>query len=179
MKRGRERHDSDMKLVVGLVRSAYDLEQAILALKQAGFSPGDFRWINLQPEPGAKEPKGFLAFLRRGGFLGDTQYRSDNASLMDGTAAGATIFALVGIVYGSLWRMGPITGGTVGVLAGGLIGWLLDQWIHEKRSRNSLAQRLAQYGCLVLVTCNDEYRIVQAETALRQAQAVLTGASES
>ncbi|MFZ5824297.1 MAG: hypothetical protein ACOY94_08220 [Bacillota bacterium] len=161
------------------MRTAYDLERAVLALKQAGFSGADFRWINLQPEPGAQEPKGFLAFLRRGGFLGDTQYRSDNASLMDGTAAGATIAALLGIVYGSVLRMGPITGGTIGVLVGGLVGWLLDQWIQEKRSRNSLAQRLAQYGCLVLVTCKDEHRIVEAEKALRQAQAVLTGASES
>ena len=168
-----------MKLVVGLMRSAYDLERAVLALKQAGFSSGDFRWMNLQPEPGAQEPKGFLAFLRRGGFLGDTQYRADNASLMDGTAAGATIAALLGIVYGSVWRMGPITGGTLGVLVGGLVGWLVDQWIREKRSRNSLAQRLAQYGCLVLVTCKDEHRIVEAEKALRQAQAVLTGTSES
>lgn len=161
------------------MRSAYDLERAILALRQAGFSGGDVRWINLEREPGAPEPRGFLAFLRSGGFLGDTQFRADNASLMDGTAAGAALFALIGMVYGSVWRMGPISGAALGVLGGGLLGWLLDQLVREKRSRHSLAQRIAAYGCLVLVTCQDEQRVDKAKSALRKAQAVLTGTSQT
>lgn len=168
-----------MKTVAGLVRTSYDLERAVLSLKHAGFSSGEIRWIDLQREPGASEPKGVLAFLRGGGFLGDTQFRTDNASLMDGTTAGATIFALLGLVYGSVWRMGPIAGATLGVLGGGLLGWLLDQWVREKRSRNSQEQRLDQYGCLVLVTCPDEQRVSKAQSALREAQAVLTGQSDS
>lgn len=150
----------------------------MLGLQQAGFSSGDITWINLECEPGPRQPRGLLGFFRHGGFLGDTQYRADNASLMDGTAAGATIFALVGIVYGSVWRMGPIAGGTLGIVGGGLIGWLLDQWIREKRSNQSMSRRLAQYGCLVLISCRDQTRADQARSVLREAQAVLTGEAE-
>lgn len=150
----------------------------MLALEQAGFHRSLIQWSSLRREPGPAEPKGLLGWLRQGGALGDTMYRADNVSLMDGTAAGATIFALLGLVYGSVWPMGPIAGGTLGVLVGGSVGWLLDQLVRERRSRGSAAQRLAGAGCLLLVHCADEIRAAAAEDGLRLAQAVLIGRVE-
>lgn len=164
-----------MKLVVAFVASTYDLERAVLALQGAGFGRAELQWCELEGEQGPGEPHGLRQWLRRGGALGDTRTRADAASLMDGTTAGATIAALLGIVYGSTWPMGPVAGGTLGVLAGGLVGWLGDQWVRAWRTRGALAQQAATFGFLLVAACAEPARVPAAQGALREAQVLLTG----
>lgn len=178
MKPGGWRYHKGMKTLVGVLTSSYDLERAVLALRQRGFEPAEIQFSYLQQQHQPWEPKGVVAWLRGGGFLGDTQARSDNASLMDGTTAGATIFSLLGVVYGSVWPMGPITGGTLGILVGGLVGWILDQAIGAPRSRGKIKEKLAPGSCLVVVHCADDNRLSNAKEALRTAQVALQGMLE-
>lgn len=167
-----------MKTVVGLLTSTYDLQRAILALQQVGFGPGELHFSYLRRSRESAAPHGPIAWLQAGGFLGDTMNRSDAGSLLDGTAAGATIFSLLGVVYGSAWRMGPITGGVLGILGGGLLGWLCDQLIGARRTRGSKVETLTPDSCLIVVDCADDVRLKAAEDALRDAQAVLSGTLE-
>ncbi len=167
-----------MKTLVGIVNSTYDLKRAFLSLQRAGFGSVDLQFSYLTSQKQPWEPGTLQAWLHRGGFLGDTMDRSDGSSLMDGTTAGATIFSLLGVVYGSVLPMGPITGGVLGILGGGIVGWLLDQAIGARLSRGKKVERASPDSCLVLVRCDDDERLKAAKNALKEAQVVMQGIIE-
>lgn len=159
--------------VVGVMLTTADLERAVLALQQRGFTSDAIRWGELEKHGKTKEPHGLREWLTLGGALGDTLRRADGISLMDGATAGATIASLLGIVYGSVWPIGPIGGGALGILAGGFIGWACDRWVRRGRSRESETDRLHKLGCIVHVSCMGHKRVKAAKTALKEAEAVL------
>jgi len=63
--------------------------------------------------------------------LFDTLDRADSVSLFDGTAALASLFALIGVVYGFVLHWGPIIWGINGGIIGGILGYLLDTHYHR------------------------------------------------
>ncbi len=77
---------------------------------------------------------GLLGWLQRGGVLGDTLVRSDGISVLDGAVAGATIGGLGGIIAGATFTAGPVALGALGILGGGLAGYLADLAIPERSS---------------------------------------------
>lgn len=116
------------------------------------------------------QPAGLTGWLMGGGFFGDTIQRSDGASVMDGVAAGATLGGLAGVIFGSAYIAGPVTLGVLGILGGGLVGYLLDLVIHrDKRKPPGLAGEKA--STLVLVDCESPARADGAEQVLRENQA--------
>lgn len=96
--------------------------------------------------------------------------RSDGISVLDGTAVGAVIFSLVGIILGSQWRMGPIAAATGGLLLGGLLGYIVDCLIPEKRLEQR-ELRLLPGLVLVQVSTTDSDRAKEAERLLRDGEA--------
>jgi hypothetical protein len=96
-----------MPTVIGLFRSSYELEKAVLQLMSQQFQGTQLRVVPMQEMEAAPQPKGIRGFLMRGGFLGDTLDRTDGTSVMDGIAAGATIGGLAGIIAGAAILPGP------------------------------------------------------------------------
>lgn len=107
-------------------------EQAVAELSLSGFTEKDVALVLFSA---VREPKssGFLGRFMRGGVLGDTIDYSDGVSVMDGTGLGAVFGGLLGLTWGTRYPIGPVTMGTLGMLGGGLVGFLVDRLIPEKR----------------------------------------------
>lgn len=142
-----------MPVVMALFDNPTDAERAVSELSLNGFTEKDVSVVLFKafPTPWARK-HGLLGWLMRGGLLGDTIDRADGKSFMDGTGVGAVVGALLGMVYGSLWRYGPIAASTGGLLAGGLLGYLVDRLIPEKR-REQMDHPRARGSILVRVRC--------------------------
>lgn len=50
----------------------------------------------------------------------------DGFSKVDGVFISATVFMLLGCIYGFIWKLGPIIWGLIGLLVGGVIGLLAE-----------------------------------------------------
>jgi hypothetical protein len=123
-----------MAEVMALFQDPHDVEAVVAELSLNGFTEKDVSVVifSALPPPRGSKP-GLVGWLSRGGFLGDTIDRSDGISLMDGVGVGAVIGCLLGVIFGGQWRYGPIATGTAGLLYGGLVGWLMDIVVPEKR----------------------------------------------
>jgi hypothetical protein len=109
-------------------------EQAVAELSLNGFTEKDVAMVLFSAVPPSSPGKGgLLGWLQRGGALGDTIDRSDGVGVMDGVSIGAVMAGLLGLSWGSRMRYGPIAVGTVAMLAGGLLGYIVDRLIPEKR----------------------------------------------
>jgi hypothetical protein len=84
---------------------------------------------------------------------------------MDGVSVGAVMVGILGLVFGSRWRLGPVAYGTFGMLLGGLIGLLFDRLIPEKR-RDQFELARVQGLILVEVRSNVATRVEAAKRLL-------------
>jgi uncharacterized membrane protein len=64
----------------------------------------------------------------------DSIHRSDGISLFDGAAAMATVFALLGAIYGFILAWGPIIWMIIGLITGAIVGFIMDYSIGKIRS---------------------------------------------
>jgi hypothetical protein len=163
-----------MNTLAGIFTSLEDLESTLEALKTAGFGREAVQWCDLKHRRPARS-QSFLVWIRHGGVFGDTIDYSDRVSLMDGTCVGATLAGLLGLSYGSVWRIGSITAGVLGMTLGGFAGWCIDHFIRERRSRRSAAERLSQYGFLLLARCDHEADVQAAKGAFLAGRGALIG----
>lgn len=67
----------------------------------------------------------------------DTINRSDGISLFDGAMVLGTVFMVLGVVYGYILAWGPIAWGLIGLLTGGVAGFLLDTLLPKKKRKKS------------------------------------------
>ncbi len=152
---------------MGLFQSTEQAERAVAELSLNGFTEKDVAMVLFSALPTAK-PKGVLEWLSRGGALGDTIDKSDGISQMDGVGVGAVFGGLLGITLGSRWRLGPVVWSTLGMLGGGITGWIVDRLIPEKR-RDQLEASLIRGLILLQVTAPVAERIDLAKTILKGA----------
>jgi len=143
-------------------------EHAVAELSLNGFTEKDVAMVLFSAVPPPRSDRGgVLAWLSRGGALGDTIDRSDGVSVMDGASVGAVLVGLVGLVWGTRMSYGPITVGTLGMLGGGLIGYLIDRLIPEKRKDIYEASRIEGL-IMVQVTSHLAERADAARKALER-----------
>ncbi|MDH7479491.1 MAG: hypothetical protein QHH02_05730 [Syntrophomonadaceae bacterium] len=69
------------------------------------------------------------------GRLFDTIHRADGISRFDGAAVLATLFMLLGVIYGFVLHWGPIIWGAIGLAGGGVLGFLIDRCFGRVRKR--------------------------------------------
>lgn len=152
---------------MALYQSPDHAERAIAELCRNGFTEQEISLVVFSAlAPTKPEHTGLLGFFARGGPLGDTIDRADGVSVMDGTSVGAVLLGLVGLVFGSRWQYGPIAGSTLGMLVGGLAGFLLDRLIPERR-REQLETALMNGLILVEVESPAGRRVEMAKRVLR------------
>ncbi|AEI42989.1 hypothetical protein [Paenibacillus mucilaginosus] len=63
----------------------------------------------------------------------DSIHRVDGRSILDGAMMGGTIFAVLGAIYGLVWRWGPVIWGLLGLAGGFVLGLLVELAVNKKR----------------------------------------------
>ncbi|WP_096272032.1 hypothetical protein [Paucisalibacillus globulus] len=81
----------------------------------------------------------------------DTIHRSDGESVLDGAMMSATVFSVLGTIYGFIWDWGPIIWGLIGLVGGFLLGLLIEVVIRKKKL-NLIAKRKSEV--IIEVTCS-------------------------
>lgn len=81
----------------------------------------------------------------------DTIHRVDGGSVLDGAMMGATIFSVLGAIYGFIWEWGPIIWGLIGLAGGFLIG-LIIELVFNKKKLKLTAKRKSEV--IIEVTCS-------------------------
>jgi len=72
----------------------------------------------------------------------DTIHRADGISQIDGAFVLGAIFMELGVIYGYVWKWGPVLWGLIGLGAGALLGFLLDYYVGKLPSTGYQARNL-------------------------------------
>lgn len=151
------------RTVVGVFDDRVDAEQALRALKDAGFEPDQVSVAMLQtPRPEAEEPHAFhvdeTTGILAGGALGG----------LAGWLIGATAVAVPGI--GALLAAGALVGAVggagIGAAAGGLIGHLIDQGLSQEEAR--YYHERVRHGAALLTVHADGSRADEAHAIMHR-----------
>ena len=87
-------------------------------------------------------------------------YFQDADNVLDGGAVFATVFMVMGVIYGMVWPWGPIIWGLIGLAGGFLFGCLLKYGLTRKHNGQDRLYRGKYPGVVLLVHC----RPFQTET---------------
>jgi hypothetical protein len=123
----------------------FHLELALTDLAKAGMNDKDIHFIKMNVVPSGTQ-------------IIDSISNPDGRSVLDSICGWGTVFGLLGIIYGSLWLIGPILTGLAGLVIGGLVGYLIDKWRNKIRLHNQVDLEL-----ILLIRCNSKEQIEQAE----------------
>ncbi|MCH1627490.1 hypothetical protein [Fredinandcohnia quinoae] len=74
-----------------------------------------------------------LENLDSGAHIIDTIHRADGRSVLDGAMMGATIFAVLGAIYGFVLYWGPIIWGLIGLAGGFILGLIIELALSKKK----------------------------------------------
>ncbi|MTV50960.1 hypothetical protein GJ688_18755 [Heliobacillus mobilis] len=149
-----------MKYIYGLFKTSLKTELAVYALQEKGFVSDLVKVVPLD------------ACVKGKPVLIDDMYKSDGLSLFDGMAFSATVFMLLGVIFGSILYIGSITVGLFGLLLGAGFGYLIDKSIRKRQHRTD-ARLIGEI--LLSVECKTDEEIATAETILREFQVVALG----
>lgn len=117
------------------------LELAITALEQKGIAKEKILAVPLEQKV---EKRKFF----------DTIHRSDGISLFDGAAALGTAFMALGVIYGFVWKWGPIIWGLIGLLCGVFLGFLLDFFTGKERRNKKKVKNIAT-EVILIINCSE------------------------
>lgn len=71
----------------------------------------------------------------------DSIHRVDGRSILDGAMVGATVFMVLGTIYGFIWHWGPIIWGLIGLVAGFCLGLLIELAFNKKKLKFASSQK--------------------------------------
>jgi hypothetical protein len=142
--------------LIGLFQSQFKVDRCITELELHGFTANELSVILFSADRSQQQGRGLLAWIANGGVFGDTMDQSDGVSVMDGMTVAAAVGALWGVVWGSRMAWGPINVGLLGILAGGLVGYIVDRLIPEKRRGAYQTSKLKGFIQIEVVTDNPE-----------------------
>ncbi len=101
----------------------------------------------------------------------DTIYYSDGYSLLDGMAPWSVVGALLGVIWGSKFFIGPIATGLIGFVVGASLGYYFDKFIKHKKTNKKYKNYI---DFLLIVKCRSEQR-KPATSILKQHHAAAIG----
>lgn len=83
----------------------------------------------------------------------DTIQTSDGISLIDVSTILGTALMVLGVIYGYIWKWGPIIWGLIGLLGGAALGFLLDILPKKgPRSKNKVEKNTSDV--ILMIECN-------------------------
>lgn len=92
-----------------------------------------------------------LENLDSGAHIVDSIHRVDGRSMLDGAMMGATIFAVLGVIYGFVWHWGPVIWGLLGLGGGFFLGLLIELALNKKKIK-AFSNRKSEV--IIEVTCH-------------------------
>jgi hypothetical protein len=113
------------------------VELAISALEQNGIPTDDILAVPLDKRTEKRK-------------LFDTIHQADGFSMFDAAAIMATIFMLLGAIYGYVLEWGPILWGIIGAAFGGLLGFLI-RYMMFKRQNGGTKKKLPTSAAEVII----------------------------
>lgn len=84
-------------------------------------------------------------------YILDSIHRVDGRSILDGAMVSATVFMLLGTIYGFIWHWGPVIWGLIGLIGGFILGLLIELAFNKKKI-NVFASRKSEV--IMQVTCH-------------------------
>jgi uncharacterized membrane protein len=151
------------KVVVGVFDDRVDAEEALRALKAAGFEPDQISAVMLQtPHPEVEERHGRhideTTGILAGGALGG----------LAGWLIGATAVAVPGL--GALLAAGALVGALggagIGAAAGGIIGHFIDLGLSREEAQ--YYHERVRHGAALLTVHAQDSRVDEAQTIMQQ-----------
>ena len=94
--------------------------------------------------------------------LFDTLHRADGQSMFDLPAILATIFMTLGVMWGFMWKWGPIIWGLLSFLGGIALGFIIKYFLYKNSLKKSL---FCNTEVVLIVDCKPE-EIETVETVL-------------
>lgn len=88
----------------------------------------------------------------------DTIHYSDGISLFDGASSLGLVFLVLGVIYGFVWKWGPIIWGLIGLFIGASLGLILDYLI-GKKSHKKLTNKPTEVVLLINCAANQVQEI--------------------
>ncbi|WP_078427206.1 hypothetical protein [Alkalihalobacterium alkalinitrilicum] len=129
-----------MNVVASFDHTVY-LELAIKELEKHGIAKDDIFAIPLNEKI---QPRKNIDIIHGGGL-----------SLLDGTFAWGTVFAVIGVVYGFVLTGGPVMWGLIGLAFGLIFGFLFDFLLHRKK-RQDRKKRGEGGEVMMVIHCQKE-----------------------
>lgn len=127
--------------VIATFESNVFLELAITELEQQGISAKDIMAVPLEKDVTSRK-------------LFDTIHRADGVSVFDAAAILATVFMLLGAIYGYVLKWGPILWGVIGALFGALLGLAIRILLIKRNSPEKLrGSRIRSSEVVLLLQC--------------------------
>ncbi|HYF79025.1 MAG TPA: hypothetical protein VD973_17960 [Symbiobacteriaceae bacterium] len=163
-----------MPIIAGLFLSTQELEKAVLHLLSEQIDGTQLKVTPLHLSANAAKPTGIISWMMMGGVFGDTIHRSDGKSVMDGIAAGATLGGLAGVIAGAAVLPGPVVLTVIGILGGGLIGFICDVLIHKPHQHGPVPKG-TKLCAILQVNCQDDNQVKLAERVLEENQSRALG----
>ncbi|NLI11890.1 MAG: hypothetical protein GX425_04540 [Peptococcaceae bacterium] len=130
-----------MHIVASLEQSLF-LELAITELEEKGIAKNKIVAVPLKKKVGDSK-------------IFDTIHRADGISLFDGAMILGTVFAILGAIYGTVLKWGPVLWGIIGLFAGFAIGLLLDLLINKRRAAGRKTKPIPTEVVLI-INCDRE-----------------------
>lgn len=94
--------------------------------------------------------------------LFDSINYSDGISLFDTAAILGTIFMVLGVIYGYVWRWGPIIWGLIGLAFGVMLGFLIDIIPKNKFQKKQKNSSNGSEVIIIINCANEQSEIVES-----------------
>jgi len=95
----------------------------------------------------------------------DTISQSDGISLIDSALILGTVFMVLGVIYGYVLKWGPIIWGLIGLIAGAVLGFIIDIIPKKKGQNNKKKVKNKTTEVVILVHC-DTNQVDEVENTL-------------
>ncbi|MDF2572757.1 MAG: hypothetical protein K0R55_4361 [Sporomusa sp.] len=137
----------DKMHVVASFEHSLHLELAITDLEQKGIEQGRICAIP-------------LSNMKKERQLFDNIHRSDGESMFDIPTILGTILMVLGVLWGFMWKWGPIIWGLIGLFIGMAVGFAFKYFLYIRNSKNIIKGKDTEV--VVVVDCKpDEVKIVE------------------
>ena len=150
---------SSIYIISTFTHSAY-LELAISELELKGIKREKILAVPLNKPPEKRK-------------IMDSINQSDGVSLVDAALILGTIFMVLGVIYGFSLKWGPIIWGLIGLICGGILGFIIDI-IPKKGMRNKNKVPKDSTEVIIIINC-EENQAEMVESILFSNLALGTG----
>ncbi|MDF2876034.1 MAG: hypothetical protein K0R22_2717 [Sporomusa sp.] len=140
-------HGGDRMHVVASFEHSLHLELAVTDLEQKGIEQSRICAIP-------------LSTMKKEVQLFDNIHRSDGESMFDVPSILGTILMVLGVLWGFMWKWGPIIWGLIGLLFGLAVGFAFKYFLYIRNSKNIIKGKVTEV--FVVVDCKpDEVKVVK------------------